>query len=220
MCAYCKWMCMCGWEAVVSLKSLSQWAMTKCVHHKHTCGTHKHRTHGTGNPIKNGSADKSDEYIALPVIPNFTPQHFSPFRARMGVQLESEENCICNTSNPIWFENKLWLLKLCRWLQIYRTKIKYCQDLPSYLLCCFRSMICKVGADCTWFVLASLLFSTDCLNRTIIAKTHHWCHKLLYAVLLPSMDELYAVLWCDAMYICDMNDSNAWLFNSLIPKRL
>lgn len=38
--------------------------------------------HGFGNPIKNGSADKSDEYTALQVTPNFTPQHFSPFSAR------------------------------------------------------------------------------------------------------------------------------------------
>lgn len=51
-------------------------------------GTHKHRRHGIGNPIKNGSVDKRDEYMVLQVIPNFTPQHFSSFMARMGVQLE------------------------------------------------------------------------------------------------------------------------------------
>lgn len=92
-----------AWEAAASLKSFSQWAMTKCV--PHTGGIQKHRTHGLGNPIKNGSADKRDETIALQVIPNFTPQHFSPFGAKTGVQLESEESRIGNTANPIWFEN-------------------------------------------------------------------------------------------------------------------
>ena len=64
-------------------------------------GTNRHRMCWTGNPIKNGSADKGDEYIALQVIPNFTPQY--PFSAGMGVQLEGDESCIC-TKKQIRFK--------------------------------------------------------------------------------------------------------------------
>lgn len=63
--------------------------------------TLERRTRGSGNPIKIAWADKKDEHVALQVIPNFTPQHFSSIPG-MGCCATEKGKTVYTMKNSVW----------------------------------------------------------------------------------------------------------------------
>lgn len=138
--------CTCGWEAVASFKS-GRWPN---VHHADWHPT------STGHmeletPLKMGQLIGEMSPYRSKWFPISHLNIFSPFWARIVVQLKSEESCIRNKPYLGWKQT------VCaRTLQMTAIILHQNKILPGFALLppiyCFRSVSFEVGEDCRWLV--------------------------------------------------------------------